>query len=107
MLRAHGWPKTPSASPHTFISADQLLDYAGDLDVAELLEGGHLLRGDGVLPHGRVHGGAEDQGAQEVPGPHHTGLSKAHKQSQDMAPRRTGNRLSRARAGGDLPGLFS
>lgn len=79
------WSMTPELSPSTilgcepvqmptFVSTHQLLGHTRDLHVAEGLEQAHLLRGDGVLPHGRVHRRAEEQGLSAVPGADDTGL---------------------------------
>lgn len=58
----------------TLVATHQLLGHTGYLDVAEGLELTHLLRSDGVLPHGGVHRRAEEQGLSAVPGPDDTGL---------------------------------
>lgn len=79
-----GWPgprgdpgprtdSEPDQMP-TLVATHQLLGHTGDLHVAEALELAHLLRGDGVFPHGGVHRRAEEQGLPEVPGPDDTGL---------------------------------
>lgn len=58
----------------TLVSTHQLLAHTGNLHVAEGLELVHLLCSERVLPHGRVHGRAEEEGFAEVPGPDDTGL---------------------------------
>lgn len=63
----------PGKTP-TFVSTHQLLGHTGDLDIAEGLELVYLLRCDRVLPHGGVHGRAEEQGFAAVPGPDDAGL---------------------------------
>lgn len=58
----------------TVVSTHQLLAHAGNLHVAKGLELAQLLGSERVLPHGSVHGRAEEQGLAEVPGPDDTGL---------------------------------
>lgn len=60
----------------TLISTHQLLGHTGDLDVAKGLKLVHLLGRDGVLPHGSVHGWAEEQGLVTVPRPDDTRLQR-------------------------------
>lgn len=60
----------------TLVSTHQLLGHTGDLDVAKGLKLVHLLGRDGVLPHGSVHGWAEEQGLVAVPRPDDTRLQR-------------------------------
>lgn len=75
---------TPQQStPHSFgvcgkaptlVSTHQPLAHTGNLHVAKGLELAHLLCSERVLPHGGVHGRAEEERLAEVPGPDDTGL---------------------------------
>lgn len=60
----------------TFISTHQFLHHAGDLCVAKAFQLLHLLSCEGMFPHGRVHGWAEEQRFAQIPGADDTSLQE-------------------------------
>lgn len=67
----------------TFISTHEFLHHTGDLCVAKSLQLLHVPCCDGMLPHGCVHGWAEEQGFAQIPRADHTGLREKPREALD------------------------